>query len=513
MVVLPNALISPRTLLVSRAIQGGIDNLTPLNLLRRDFAGLPRNAQAVLFDWIGDREGEIEPQLLKGLATALHGSESEALAVIDLWRTYRLGKVAPLFDREGWNTDRTTLTKKLREKLAVTVHPVRQISFLLAEAPPLVIKTFHNVVMGTGRDFPRLSKAALERELFPDDEAMHVQLVRTWEIFWEELAVSKSWGIKPTTIGDPHVILSGMLYAQAAGWDLQMFRGWLFRTLKEKPEYAHVLTMFDAVIDTQILCRKREKPRIRPTIPQLLKKAGLSAAHQRKFTDWGKKWEGLAKKLGEPNAVRPRQLGAVRLSERRAAGKSRETLFANAAENGARARKLHHHLLEAGLISDATAVANILIGVNDNPRKPARTLVVPGYHPESLFRAEQRVEELAIRYGFDVKPKSPDIDNRGNSRRLGNHFRDITADEKSIATPLNFLAAILNNPEIGDALGEKRIGAFEKLFRLWNDWQKSNPRPSKLSLQKSISTEYGLPVSSMHTWWRLFDRWNRRFGW
>lgn len=505
--------VSPKTLWVAHVIQGGILHQIPPNLLRRDFTGLPRSAEVVLFDRIGHRvEGEIDPLLVEGLATALQGSKKEAGALIDLWRTYRIGKIQPLLSHEEWSAKRSVLMKNLWEKLAVTVYSPGQTSFLLAEAPPLVLETFHNVVLGTGRDIPHLSQLTLERKLFPEDKRSHAKQIQTWEIFWEEIAALKNWKTKPYIAG-PQILFSGMLYAKAAEWDLQRFHGWLLQTFKGKPEYAHALIMFEAVIDVQVLRHKREKPRPRPTIPQLLKKALLATDFQSKFVKWGKKWEAFAKKLGETGAVRPRKPNAVRLSERRASGKLRETLFADAMENMESPRKLHRHLLETGLISDAAVAANILIGLSDRPRQSTRTLFVPGYHPDSLFRAENRVEALATRYGFGVKPKSPDTNNRGKSRRIGNLLREIAADGKNTTSPLLYLEAILNNLEIGKAFGEKRFEAFEKLFLLWNDWRKTELPPSKLSLKKRIATEHGLSASAMHTWWRLFDRWSLLFGW
>lgn len=505
--------ISTKTLWVSRVIQGGIHHQTPPNLLRRDFTGLPRSAEVVLFDRIGDRvETEMDPRLVEGLATALHGSREEADAVIDLWRTYRSGKIQPLFAQKEWNARRGVLMRNLREKLAVTVYSPGQTTFLLEGAPPLILETFHNVVIGTGRDIPHISQLNLERKLFPGENKFRAKQIQAWENFWEEIATLKNWKTKPYVVG-PQILCSGMLYAEAATWDLQKFHGWLLQTFRGKPEYAHALIMFEAVIDTQVLYHKREKPRPRPTIPQLLKKARISMSYESKFLASGKNWEAFAKKLGGAHVVRPRKPNAVRLSERRAAGKLREDLFATAAENMESGRKLHRRLLEAGLISDAAAAANILIGLNDNPRKPTRALSVPDYHPESLVRAESRVETLAIRYGFGVKPKLPDSDNRGKSRRIGDLFREIASDEKSIVSPLTYLEAILSNLEIGKAFGEKRLAAFEKLFLLWNDWQKTELPPSKLSLMKGVALEYNLSVFSMHTWWRLFDRWSQRFSW
>ena len=266
-------------------------------------------------------------------------------------------------------------------------------------------------------------------------------------------------------------------------------------------------------MDTQVLCQKRSKPRVRQTIPQILKQSEAPPFHQRKFFDWGKKWVSFAEEMGEAHAVRPRKIAAIRLSQRRASGKFRENIFLQASiARGNKVKVLHQALLAAGLDADAAAVAHMLVGMNHRPRKNPRKWRVPGYHLDSFQFVEKRVLELAEKYKFLIKPKTKEDSNQGNSRRLGNRYREIMAHSPEKIMPLDYLKMLLSDKDLIDSLGH-RVAAFQTLFQHWNEWQQNPTPPSKLGVQKVIAKEHNLSIHSLHTWWRLFDKWNHLFNW
>lgn len=187
----------------------------PVEALKAEWAKFYPEKAKILFPLL-DRlcaEAPINGEEIDPVARALGVDFREVLKIVIAWQRYlaALHLVAPKQKEHGdfiefalqLENRLQTLLKPGKKLLPVSVAPV------LEPLPPVIGKTFHNRVMGTGKNEPRKEATVLTREIYAGSGHDHKRVV-FWERFWERMAAQFGWELKPFLPPSPQKIGNGV---------------------------------------------------------------------------------------------------------------------------------------------------------------------------------------------------------------------------------------------------------------------------------------------------------------
>lgn len=182
------------------------------------------------------------------------------------------------------------------------------------------------------------------------------------------------------------------------------FSQWLERKIGRNLERRFLLETFWAVIDTEVLTKKRAKPRNRPTLSEI--EASLKIpVEDSTLHRWTNHWVTFATRLNAAHAIRPFSADTLSYLGHFEKGKLLENLFLEASSAFQKAMRLFLLLTSNDLINEALVVANIILGIHDGPRLLVSQLGVEGLSGRGVYKLEERMEKLARKYGFPLKEK------------------------------------------------------------------------------------------------------------
>lgn len=171
----------------------------PIEVINKMRVLFPQPISVILNRDIKDFRHPIQKGVSVRLATALKSSLPEVERIIFVWRCFRFGPVL-LTDQEYKGTTRW-LRGHLVQKLRSQKTPA-EVEHLLRNAPPEILKTFHNVVGGTSRGGTRVNHHSLAISVYGRSTAPTRDAARNWEELWRGIAVRLNWTIKDMVYAD-----------------------------------------------------------------------------------------------------------------------------------------------------------------------------------------------------------------------------------------------------------------------------------------------------------------------
>lgn len=182
------------------------------------------------------------------------------------------------------------------------------------------------------------------------------------------------------------------------------FSQWLEIKIGRNLERRFLLETFWAVIDVDVLAKKRLKPRHRPTLSEI--EASLKIpVEDSTLHRWTNHWVTFAARLNAAYAIRPFSADTISYLDRFEKGKLLVGLFLEASSTFQKAMRLFLLLTKNDLINEALVVANIILGIHDGPRLHVSQLGLEGLSGRGVYKLEERMEQLARKYGFLLKER------------------------------------------------------------------------------------------------------------
>lgn len=476
-----------------------------------------RNVAVVLLEKVGGNL-EYDYRFIRRLGMELQVKPRWAERIILRWQYYVHPSIPLLLSPDQWSL----VPKEVRVLLFAQLEaPVAEglfaDPFSLAEgldiAPAIVRETFHNVVLGTGRDQPRedLKTIAkrLQRTPGGDDTA-----VKEWELFWTDIAHRRSWKTKPLPgVGGARVrifrnLRSAMDYAKEAKWSLRHFHEELEKALRRDAKRSYILAVFCAVVDVDVLEGKRGVPLTRPSVAAI-KAEVVFCEDEDTVKRWARIWEDFAKTMNAGHAVRPESERAVVQRERTQKGDRRYEVFSTAsAMEGNRARGVVRLFLERGMEEDAMLAANLLLGADEKPRVPASRFIQGMTGQRRMNRGENRLKALADQFGFEQKT-SPErsVMTRG-AGRLRRRLDELLGETWNEGGDIGDLAWRFREDEALKKQMGGRAAVLADLFDFWLHARGNHSVPWHL-VQLYAFTPRGISKPSFNEWLRRFALWDK----
>lgn len=506
---------------IENTIARAIESKKSSQELEREFrAGLPRNVAMILMEKVG-KNLEYEPRWIKSLAQELQIKSPWGERIILRWQVYTHPNQRQLLSVEEWFSDRGRLQTLLRQKF-VNLRKggeTLDVSFMvdaLKLSPVIIHETFLNSTLRAGKDVPRASRQEFLRTIGKVSRGTRDAVV-DWERFWEREASKYEWRVKPEATSAHHNersnngpfngVFSGINYAKMCGWTLLDFAHWLESELKNDFARRYVLQAFWAVVDRKVLSKPDEKPVPRPQFCELKKQIGCDVV-EHTLVRWMNRWEDFAIGMGGENAIRPRKERAVVTRQNLEKGDVRLAIFVAAAQAGD-PKAVQQGFLDRGLTEEARVLANLLTGIDEEPKIPVSRLGSSAADKKRLLQMERRFVSLAAAHGFECK-KASDLSNQ-NSRKIGRQLQRLLAKAKAEKLNLKSFGETFKEDEALRALLGDRSSVISDLFNFWlkKSRQKGAAEPSRRSPWRARFNARGISNTALDGWMDRFEEWEK----
>lgn len=365
---------------------------------------------------------------------------------------------------------------------------------------PLVTESFHNALMDTGRDEPRLSRREFAERVGLDIDST---CSKDWMLFWEREGERLGWIKKPHGFGVHLEFDLVRKYAIAANWSWRRFFGWLKGLAQEDPDNEYMLKLFTGMIDVGVLEGLWSKPRTRMSDREVVAGSGIKIKEP-SYKFWPVEIIRFAREFKEIKAaIRPRAKGYDQRIEIQKKLEVREQLFAAAAESESKDRVsvLVARLGEEGFVLDAAVANNILDGARDGVRVPTLQMRIDGYTQNAFYAAEGRIALLAKQYGLKIKDDESKAGSLRVAKRSAAYVGKRKAEWDKVKKPGAMrLVELLEDDGFMDLLChlKTQVAMIAQAVR-------SNPPDedtAKLELRKMIGG--AMSRGSISAWWNLF---------
>lgn len=483
--------------------QGGED------FARRAGDLLPKAARDIFLTEIEERV-LIFPDQVHRLSNSLGIGPEEAYKIIDQWQwVFHVGSfyVAEAEWGKFLVSLRPLIYQRLRDAFieGAHLHPYFVASALALHAPSNhpALETFHNVVMGSGRDLPRFFVNDLATQLGIPEK--HEQ-VRGWELFWEGQANLWMWEIKPISHSPVGDLLGALEYARFMGWSLLKVRDWLKDWQERKADSkmrGPALEVFDLVLDTNVLEGVCATPQPRPRAIDVAKQMG-DPLFRTYLTHWEPEWESLARDLGEERAIRPVSSARLQFAASRKLAALRNKILREALSEQPTVQQLHQTLLENGLIDDAQILANVCEGIDQNKRRSPYHMKPQQVSHPVLSKLERNYEALAKKLGYPIKPVSEETLMHREQHQKRRYLRDVERRVIEEDWDIEELAAWVRNGTFQPVFGFDGSLIAEILIA----------RKRKGKEIEKLKTGYrrdfldtGESKDAFEEWWKRTERW------
>lgn len=370
---------------------------------------------------------------------------------------------------------------------------------------PVALETFHNTLMGTGRDEPRVSSAFLAKKLGVD-----VRQIYAWEGFWRRMAAAKGWDQKPSGGALRWEFRSAVLYARKAGWNFLRLAEWVREKMGK--EDSVIYPSLGLTLDLEMLKGRRSSPRPRPSLRKIARERGTSF---NSLYEWARQWEKVARLFGVERALRPPTATAAAIRKKFKKGDILKTIFAKASRMDIPAFKkaqwIFDQLVKRGFLEEAAAAANILEGLHDGDRLPPGSLAGDSQRATTAIRLERRLEELAEENGIPLKKRAPESAQARTNRRLGLYLEKIRErSRREGETREDFVRRFRDDPVLPHYFGEYWTGMADLLQAVCLSL--NNGDKSAIFAVRAAFVQQNLSLARFRKWRAKFEEWLISFG-
>lgn len=466
----------------------------------------------VLLSEVVGKALEYDLRCLPRLAVILKCRMRHAAEILLLWQQYCHPGAIHLSESASTKA-RSENMEKLRRSLK-ELHAgnprlsAKDLAAALPGVPIEVRESFHNVVMNTGRDEPRLSVCSLEQRIGYRLSAM-ANVITEWELFWEEEVKRFGFETKPGVTGGNFLddVIRAMAYAKAARWNLMKMERWLIRELGNDPRRRYVLDVFYAIFDVDAIHGRRGRFLPRPTATELSTKI-VCSVNEDALKHWEHNWETLAADLGQRQFLRPVNPRSTETLGKWEKGDEREDIFREAQASGLGARFIHDSFVHRGWLREAQVVGLLLEGVNDEPGL-AVSEIISRVEKTSQKRGGvrnmvDRFSDLARQFGLAVKELPPDSQERRANRKAGSRIQALLEEARQEhRTLLEFQACLESDEELSriwDGQATRMLSILDAFLK------RGGRRKGILGLHRR-RFETVVPYGTFMGWWRRFEEW------
>jgi len=440
------------------------------------------------------------------LAARLAIDVADAEYVAMLWQK-SLGHNSILTPEE-WKLPTKEAMALIEERLESVIPAkagIQSLAKTLGTGRTIATESARNVIFGI-TDIPRVSNDALEKtcEEWPGDVAKEV---REWSSFWERFAKRHGLKTKPKVKGGHGSdYVSDIAYAKMAGWDALRLGKWLESKLGKNLSKRHIAIMFWVIFDRQVLEGKISTPRVRPVISKVIKAIDFEGSNG-VLKRLAKYYEGLAKDLRAEHAIRPRTAKSAQASDAWSKHKDLDRIFKEH-----RGHNLIEALTIAGYMLEAEIVSHIVIGINENPRMPTDKIEITGEKPVSIIGAINRVAELCLKHGHDLKEEHESTTEGRAKNKLGDRFRELLEELKEEGAKVRQVMKRINrDPELKKLIGSRRK-TLAKLFRIRVKTMREGDKTKPSDIFHSEFESTGMDKGNFYHWWHTFGDWATQLG-